>query len=233
MTNQHEDKIDLRAAVLAWWEAKRPAGWVEEDHACNPEVNCSSVEEVELARCAAALARKAQEPAIPEGYVLVPLIPTMEMVMAGAQHVNQVPEGDELTDQDRDAYHRSLGRAICVYMDMTDAAGVAPQEPAVKQGWISSDVTPEVPANDYREFIVSCTRSNGNTYAFSAYYLNKKLLVSRWDEDDDEQEVTGWHFEAELDGDNVFNEVCGAGDAITHYMLLPVPPAKEPSHVPA
>lgn len=97
--------------------------------------------------------------------------------------------------------------------------------------WISVDERlPEVPKNDYREFIVSCTRANGKTFVFSAYYLNQKLLHSMWDgEDDDEPEDgspnTGWRFEGELDGDNVFSTVCNEGDTITHWQPLPRPPA--------
>lgn len=52
------DTLNLEAAVLAWWEGRRPVGWIEEDHISQPTVNCTTDEEESLARAAAKLARR-------------------------------------------------------------------------------------------------------------------------------------------------------------------------------
>ena len=55
--DEHQER-ELRAAVLAWWEGRRPIKWVEEDHVANPTVNCKTDAESALARCAAKLVRR-------------------------------------------------------------------------------------------------------------------------------------------------------------------------------
>jgi hypothetical protein len=105
----------------------------------------------------------------------------------------------------------------------------APAGQVAVPGWVNVDERlPDVPANDYREFIVSCKRANGKSYVFAAHYLNQKMLPSRWPDDDEPEEglpCTGWHHEAEVDGDNVFTEACESGDAVTHWMQLPAAPS--------
>lgn len=47
-------KLELEAAILAWWDGCRPFDWAEREHIENPTVNCTGAEK-QLALLAAAL----------------------------------------------------------------------------------------------------------------------------------------------------------------------------------
>jgi hypothetical protein len=89
---------------------------------------------------------------------------------------------------------------------------------------------PEVKENDHEQFIVAVKRArNGQTYVFSAYYLNAMLLQTT-DEDCPEEGTpfTGWHEvkHDDPDYDDAWVPLIdiGSGDEITHWQPLPAKP---------
>ncbi len=116
-----------------------------------------------------------------------------------------------------------FGRA---YMEGADAA------PAQQGQWVPvSERLPEVPEGDEQELIVCVRRSrNGESYVFSARYLNKYSLYSKGHPDADEDgffEATGWHDVKEhREYDGWYSPLIDAnsGDEVTHWMPLPTAP---------
>ncbi|MFR0690195.1 DUF551 domain-containing protein [Enterobacterales bacterium AE_CKDN230030158-1A_HGKHYDSX7] len=97
--------------------------------------------------------------------------------------------------------------------------------------WIRTvDRLPEVKEGDEQEVIV-CVRPahNGNSYVFSARYLNKYPLHSEGHPDADEEGMflaTGWHDAKEhSDYDGYYSPLLDTkGDVVTHWMPLPAAP---------
>jgi len=98
----------------------------------------------------------------------------------------------------------------------------------VPEGWIAvSDRLPEVPEGEEQEVIVCVKRAhNGESYVFSARYLNAFLLYND-DIDDESTTATGWHDVKEhSEYDGWYSKLIddGSGDEVTHWMPLAASP---------
>jgi hypothetical protein len=98
----------------------------------------------------------------------------------------------------------------------------------VPDGWIAvSDRLPEVPEGEEQEVIVCVKRAhNGESYVFSARYLNAFLLYND-DIDGESTTATGWNDvkeHSEYDGwySRLIDD--GSGDEVTHWMPLAASP---------
>jgi hypothetical protein len=99
--------------------------------------------------------------------------------------------------------------------------------------WISVDERlPDVPRNDYKQFIIACRRKrSGKVYVFAAEYLNQMRLLVEWPDDsqyDDIDDgcvpVTGWYTQTKNDPDydTSYEEVCGDGDEVLAWASMPI-----------
>jgi hypothetical protein len=102
----------------------------------------------------------------------------------------------------------------------------AQQEPVSQ--WISvEERLPEVKNEDYEFVLVAVDSAHtGKTHVFEAAYLNQVEVMT---EDGNYISFTGWHTRSEHpDYDGWYEPIGGNGDdrVVTHWMPLPLPPAR-------
>lgn len=140
-------------------------------------------------------------------------------------------EFDKLGHPEHDLESWCAGYAEAIYKHATPSIVSALQASAkvVPDGWIAvSDRLPEVPEGEEQEVIVCVKRAhNGESYVFSARYLNTFLLYND-DIDDESTTATGWHDVKEhSEYDGWYSKLIddGSGDEVTHWMPLAAAPA--------
>jgi hypothetical protein len=109
----------LREAALNWWKQRRPIDWPTEKHLAHPTVNCSSPAEDALAVVCAALS---QPEAAVQGWKLVPVEPTPEMLIRGGEQFFDLAGPNLTNDSEKDQ-----DDAASIYRAMLSASPAAPE----------------------------------------------------------------------------------------------------------